>query len=112
MRYFVAVILSLALISVIWIGMLQIKRLKDKRWHEGFLAAKERGDIPPDADINTAAFGTEVVGFEVLAFNLLTLWEDFRIFLIPMIIAGSLTIAWYTSDPAPRRQLKVSESDA
>ena len=99
MRYVAAISVSLAIVATIWILMMWIERLENKRRFQGFIAAKERGDIPADADINTAAFGTEVLDLEVVAFGTLRLWKNFRILLIPLIITSAVAIAWYLSAP-------------
>src|SRR5262249_28510737 len=97
MRYVIAIIVSVVIISIFSILNLQIRGYKVERMNRGFAEAKERGDIPPDARIEDGAFGMEVSEIEMLAFSISGLWETFRILFIPLIVIVSLTIAWYTS---------------
>ena len=92
MRYIVALAVVGMLVAAISMYANYSQGSFRKRFRQHIDAAKQAGALQPDADESTE-FGMEVYGSEALRMSRLDTWINYRLFLIPVMIVGSLAIA-------------------
>ncbi|MBS0203547.1 MAG: hypothetical protein JSS49_11650 [Planctomycetes bacterium] len=111
MRYLVAIVVSIALIAALSFSIDQMGRTLHQHIRQGLLAAKERGELPADFDLESEMFtdfGMELSESDMFRAGIVDFWMAYRAFLIPLIVILSLSIA--RCFPATGKVSKTSAS--